>query len=163
MTEQTRREFCAQACQMASTAALAASMGGLLQGCGGGGGSRITGGSLPPDAPALATLSATAASGGATLDIDAGSPLATVGTAALVQTPSGLVLVAHTGADTFTAVTATCTHENCTITGFTGQAFVCPCHGSRFSTSGAVQNGPATRALRSFPTRLAGNVLTITV
>jgi Rieske Fe-S protein len=162
MTEQTRREFCAQACQMASAAALAGSMGALLPGCGGGGGS-ITGGSLPSDVPALATLSATAASGGVTLNIDAGSPLSAVGSAALVQSSSGLLLVAHTGPDTFTAVTATCTHENCTITGFTGQSYVCPCHGSRFSTSGAVQNGPATRSLRSFATRFASNVLTISV
>ena len=161
MTEQTRREFCAQACQMASAAALAGSMGAVLQGCGGGG--SITGGSLPSDVPALVRLSATAASGGATLDIDAGSPLAAVGSAALVQSASGLILVAHTGTDTFTAVTATCTHETCTITGFTGQSFVCPCHGSRFSPTGAVQNGPATRALRSFATRFAGNVLTISV
>jgi cytochrome b6-f complex iron-sulfur subunit len=159
MTEQTRREFCAQACQLASAAAV----GTLLQACGGGGGGGITGGSLPPDVPALATLSATAASGGATLNIDAGSPLASVGSAALVQSPSGLILVAHTAPDTFTAVTATCTHENCTITGFTGQAFVCPCHGSRFSTNGTVQNGPATRNLRSFTTRFSANVLTISV
>src|SRR4029079_16719620 len=82
---------------------------------------------------------------------------------------------ALTAADTFTAVTATCTHESCTITGFNGQAFVCPCHGSRFSTSGAVQNGPATPHLRSIPTRsarsahrqfasrVAANVLAISV
>jgi Rieske Fe-S protein len=158
MTDQTRREFCAQACQLASAAAV----GTLLQACAGGGGS-ITGGSLPSNVPALSTLSATAASGGVTLTIDASSPLASVGSAALVQSPSGLILVAHTGADTFTAVTATCTHENCTITGFTGQDFVCPCHGSRFSTSGVVQNGPATRSLRSFATRFANNVLTISV
>jgi Rieske Fe-S protein len=162
MTEQTRRQFCAQACQIASVAAVAGSVGTLLQSCGGGGGS-ITGGSLPPDVPALSTLTATAASGGVTVNIDAGSPLAAVGSAAILQSPSGLILVAHTAADTFTAVTATCTHENCTITGFTGQAFVCPCHGSRFSTSGAVQNGPATRSLRSFPTRFASNVLTISI
>jgi Rieske Fe-S protein len=159
MTDQTRREFCAQACQLASAAAV----GTLLQACGGGGGS-ITGGSLPSNVPALSTLSATSASGGVTLTIDAGSPLAPVGGAAIVQSPSGgLILVAHTAADTFTAVTATCTHENCTITGFTGQDFVCPCHGSRFSTSGVVRNGPATRSLRSFATRFAGNVLTISV
>jgi len=162
MTEQTRRQFCAQACQIASVAAVAGSVGTLLQACGGGGGS-ITGGSLPPDVPALSTLTATAASGGVTLNIDAGSPLAAVGSAALIQSPSGLILVAHTAADTFTAVTATCTHENCTITGFTGQSYVCPCHGSRFGTSGAVQNGPATRSLRTFATRFASNVLTISV
>lgn len=159
MTDQTRRQFCAQACQLASAAAV----GTLLQACGGGGGGGITGGSLPSNVPALATLSATAASGGVTLNIDASSPLASVGSAVIVQSPSGLLLVAHTGADTFTAVTATCTHENCTITGFTGQDYVCPCHGSRFSTSGAVQNGPATRSLRSFATRFANNVLTISV
>jgi Rieske Fe-S protein len=158
MTDQTRRQFCAQACQLASAAAV----GTLLQACGGGGGG-VTGGSLPSNVPALATLSATAASGGVTLNIDASSPLASVGSAVIVQSPSGLLLVAHTGADTFTAVTATCTHENCTITGFTGQDYVCPCHGSRFSTSGAVQNGPATRSLRSFATRFANNVLTISV
>jgi len=102
MTEQTRREFCTQACQFASAAAV----GTLLQACGGGGGS-VTGGSLPPDVPALTTVSATAASGGATLNVDAGSPLASVGSAALVQSPNGLILVAHTAADTVTAVTAT--------------------------------------------------------
>jgi hypothetical protein len=59
MTEQTRRQFCAQACQIASVAAVAGSVGTLLQSCGGGGGS-ITGGSLPPDVPALSTLTATA-------------------------------------------------------------------------------------------------------
>jgi cytochrome b6-f complex iron-sulfur subunit len=158
MSEQTRREFCAQACQLASAAAV----GTLLQACGGAAGS-VTGGSLPPDVPALSTLSATAANGGVTLNIDAGSPLAAVGGAALVQSSSGPILVARTAADTFTAVTATCTHEACTITGFNGQAFVCPCHGSRFSTNGAVQNGPATRNLRSFTTRFAANVLTISV
>jgi cytochrome b6-f complex iron-sulfur subunit len=158
MTDQTRREFCAQACQLASAAAV----GTLLQACGGGGGS-ITGSALPSNVPALSTLSATSTSGGVTLNIDAGSALAQVGSAAIVQSPGGLILVAHTAADTFTAVTATCTHENCTITGFTGQDFVCPCHGSRFSTSGVVQNGPATRSLRSFATRFAGNVLTISI
>jgi Rieske Fe-S protein len=161
MTEQTRRQFCTQACQIASVAAVAGSVGTLLQACGGGGGS-VTGGSLPPDVPALSTLSATAVSGGVSVNV-AGSPLAAVGSAALVQSPSGPILVAHTAADTFTAVTATCTHESCTITGFTGQAFVCPCHGSRFSTSGVVQNGPATRSLRSFATRFANDVLTISV
>jgi Rieske Fe-S protein len=158
MTEQTRREFCVQACQLATAAAA----GTLLQACGGAGGG-LTGGSLPPDVPALSILSATAAKGGVTLNIDAGSPLAAVGSAALVQSSGGPILVAHTAADTFTAVTATCTHEACTITGFNGQAFVCPCHGSRFSTNGVVQNGPATRNLRSFSTRFAANVLTISV
>jgi cytochrome b6-f complex iron-sulfur subunit len=161
MTHPTRREFCTQACQIASAATLAGTLGTLLQACAGGGGNTVTGGSLPRDVPALPTVGATSAGGGVTLTIDAGSPLASVGGAALVQSPSGLLLVARTGPEAFTALSATCTHENCTIIGFTGQDYVCPCHGSRFSTSGAVENGPATRPLRSFPARFANDVLTI--
>jgi Rieske Fe-S protein len=157
MTEHTRRQFCTQACQLASAATLAGSMGALLEACGGGGGS----GTLPSNVPALSTVAGTAVSGGITVSVDTGSPLAAVGSAALVQSSAGLFLVAHTAQDTFTATTATCTHEACTITGFTGSEYVCPCHGSRFSTSGAVQNGPATRSLRTFATRVASGVLTI--
>ena len=92
--------------------------------------------------------------------IDAASALAAVGSMAMVQTSLGTFLVAHTGQDTFTALTATCTHEGCTVTGFSGTRFVCPCHGSQFSTSGAVAMGPATRALQPFTTQFANGVLT---
>ena len=144
---------------MASMAALAGSMGALLQGCGGGGST----GTLPSDVPVLPTVNGTAASGAVTVSVDAGSPLSAVGSAALVQSSSGVFLVAHTGQDAFTAFSAICTHAQCTIIGFVGSSFVCPCHGSRFSTSGAVQNGPATRSLRALSTRVASNVLTISV
>jgi cytochrome b6-f complex iron-sulfur subunit len=156
MTDQTRREFCAQACQLASVATLAT----LVEACGGGGGGGN--GTLPSDVPSLPTVSGNAANGVVSVAVDASSPLAAVGSAALVQSSSGLFLVAHTGQDTFTALTATCTHEACTIIGFTGSTYVCPCHGSRFSTSGGVQNGPATRSLRSFPTSVASGILQIT-
>ena len=39
--------------------------------------------------------------------------------------------------------------------------YVCPCHGSQYSTSGAVLNGPATQPLRQFATQFTNNVLTI--
>jgi len=39
-----------------------------------------------------------------------------MGSAALVNTASGPLLVARTAADARSAVTATCTHEGCTIT-----------------------------------------------
>lgn len=161
MTDQTRREFCTHACRLASVAALGGSMGSLLQACGGAGGGGSSSGSLPSNVSTLPTVNGTVASGAVNVNVDASSPLSAVGSAALVQSSSGLFLVAHTAPDTFTALTATCTHEACTIVGFTGGTFVCPCHGSRFSTSGVVQNGPATRSLRTFPTRVANNVLTI--
>ena len=95
--------------------------------------------------------------------IDAASPLAQVNNAALVQSALGNFLVTRSTEDSFTAVTATCTHEGCTVTGFENQTYVCPCHGSRYTTSGTVVNGPATQPLRQFANQFANNVLTITV
>ena len=88
--------------------------------------------------------------------------LAAAGSAALVTSAAGNVLVARTAADAFMALTATCTHEGCAITGFSGQSYVCPCHGSQFDTTGRVLNGPATRSLRQYQTQFASGVLTIT-
>jgi Rieske Fe-S protein len=145
-----RRAFCVQACQAASCLALAA----LAEACGGGG----TG---PSNISGLSTINGTVAAGTTQVQIDTSSPLATVGGAALVRSAAGLFLAARTGDQTFSALTSTCTHQTCTITGFDGTDFVCPCHGSRFTTSGAVVNGPAPSPLRSFNTTFANNVLTI--
>lgn len=46
----------------------------------------------------------------------------------------------------FYAIIAKCTHLGCTPR-LDANAFICPCHGSRFSREGAVINGPATRPL----------------
>ena len=108
-------------------------------------------------------ITGTVAGGAVTLAVDGASPLAAVGGAALVRSSSADLLVARTAQDAFTALTAICTHENCTITGFRSPTYVCPCHGSQFSTAGAVLSGPATRSLRTFPTQFAGTTLTITL
>lgn len=148
-----RREFVAQACQVASLATL----GSILQSCSG------SPSSPSRNAPPLATVTGTVASGVVNATIDAASPLAAVGSAALVQSAAGNFLVARTAPDVFVALTAICTHEQCTVSGFESAHYVCPCHGSQYSTSGAVLQGPATRSLQSFATRFAGNVLTITL
>ncbi len=79
----------------------------------------------------------------------------------MVRSSGGLFLVSRTGQDAFTALTSTCTHEACTITGFDNSNYVCPCHGSRFTTAGRVVTGPATAPLRTFATQFSNNVLTI--
>ena len=149
-----RRVFCRQTCQAVSIVAL----GPLLESCSGGPTSP-SGGS----APVLPVVTGTSASGVITVAVGADSPLATVGGAALVQASAGMFLTVRTGQDTVNAMTAVCTHESCTVTGFANQAFVCPCHGSQYSTSGAVVNGPATRSLQRFNTVFTNNVLTITL
>ena len=92
-----------------------------------------------------------------------GTPLANVGSAARVQAGGNDFLVIQRSQGSFGAFTAVCTHEQNIITGFQSNNFVCPAHGSQFNTSGGVVQGPATRALREFPTQFTNNVLTITV
>jgi Rieske Fe-S protein len=93
----------------------------------------------------------------------AGSPLDNVGGAALVESTAGVFLVSRTGANAFMAVDAICSHESCTITGADGDAYVCPCHGSRYSRTGRVLEGPAKASLRQFATTFADGVVTIAV
>ena len=127
----TRRTFCVQAYGAVSLAAL----GSILTGCGGS--------PTSPSAPSLPTINASVANGVASISIDSASPLATVGGAALVQSTSGMFLVARTAQNAFTALTAICTHEGCTVSGFENQTYVCPCHGSRYDAQGYVERGPA--------------------
>ena len=92
-----------------------------------------------------------------------GSPLDNIGGAALVESTAGLFLLSRTGANAFMAVDAICSHESCTITGADGNAYVCPCHGSRYSRTGQVLEGPAKASLRQFATTFADGVVTIGV
>jgi len=148
----TRREFCVHAVSFVTLASLVESCGGSPTSSGGG-----------SNFPALSVLNGTSAGNAVTLAVNAGSPLATVGNAALVQAGAGNFLVARTGQDTFTALTAVCTHEGCTITRYQSSTYGCPCHGSEFSTSGAVKSGPASTSLRQFSTQFVNNVLTISL
>jgi Rieske Fe-S protein len=156
---QTRREFCADACQLLSIAALGVAAASVLESCGGGSG----GPTSASGAPSLPVVSGVSSGASVAVSIDASSPLSAVGTAALLQTSRGTVLVAHTGADSYAAFGATCTHQTCTITGYSGQTFVCPCHGSQFDTSGRAVRGPAVASLTRHNTQFANGVLTVTL
>ena len=147
----TRREFCVRTCQAVSLLTL----GAVAPACGGSSTS-------PSSAPALPSVSGTLVNRTLTITVDAVAARA-VGGAATVTVSTGTYLVARTAQSAVTTVTAVCTHEGCAVTGFANSVYVCPCHGSEFSTSGAVVQGPASSSLRQFPTTFANNVVTISV
>jgi cytochrome b6-f complex iron-sulfur subunit len=51
-------------------------------------------------------------------------------------------------ADGFRALSLVCTHLGCTV-GVEGDGFLCPCHGSQYSLSGSVLQGPASSPLKT--------------
>jgi cytochrome b6-f complex iron-sulfur subunit len=76
---------------------------------------------------------------------------------------SGVVVVClSASSQTYTAVSQACTHQGTTI-GFDVSKgnFLCPNHGSRFSTAGAVVNGPASASLKKYNTTLTGTNLRV--
>ncbi|MEC5144333.1 Rieske (2Fe-2S) protein [Chitinophaga sp. 212800010-3] len=78
----------------------------------------------------------------------------------VIRTGSG-----NTSAD-FSALSSTCTHQGCTVATYNNTTHLIECnapcgHGSRYSTSGAVNTGPATVALTPYTIKVDGNVLTI--
>lgn len=160
LLDSSRRAFCTHSCLSAAAVALA----GLSAACGGGSGgtSATSPGGSAATGTALASASATVNGRVVSVVVD-GSPLTAVGGAALVRTGLGNFLLARTGQDTVAALGAACTHEGNVVTNFTGTQFVCTVHGSQFNTSGTVARGPATRALPTFATTLAGGVVSFTV
>ncbi len=48
--------------------------------------------------------------------------------------------------NSFRALSAICTHLGCIVT-YSGNTFICPCHGSKFDNLGNVIKGPAPKAL----------------
>jgi len=61
------------------------------------------------------------------------------------------IIVIRTSQLKFIALNITCTHKKCDVE-FDGNGFECPCHGSLFSKSGKVTQGPATKNLKSYKT-----------
>ena len=149
----SRRRFCAGACQAASGATLAT----LLSACGGGSSSPTSPGG---GASALGVVAGRFANSRVQVTV-AGSALAGVGGAVLVESTAGVFLLARTSESAFSAVEAVCTHEGCTINGADGATYVCPCHGSRYNRNGQVLAGPARASLRQYATTVADGVVTI--
>lgn len=60
----------------------------------------------------------------------------------------------------YQALLMKCTHQGTELDVF-GDRLQCPAHGSEFTKSGTVQNGPAESNLRTFPVQVDHNVLKI--
>ncbi len=134
--------------------AATATVGGALAACGGG--------STPsaPISPATPTPGA--------LPAEARVPLMSVGetVAAAITLVSGLstpIAVTRLADAAVVAVSRICTHMGCTVglPAARGATLDCPCHGSRYTTGGAVVNGPAERALTQFPAVIQGNEVVV--
>lgn len=155
----TRREFFTKTCQGAAIISVPTLLSSILESC--------SNNSNPVSASSsgLQTIQATANNNNITLNIDSSSPLSAVGSAALIQFSNGNLLVDRTAQDTFNALSAICTHQGCLITNYDSgnKQFVCPCHGSKFSSTGQVVQGPAPRDLGKYQTQFNGTQLNITL
>ena len=73
----------------------------------------------------------------------------------------GNIIIFNTG-DGFLALSSVCTHQSCQVSYDHGSNNLpCPCHGSVFSTTGAVVNGPADSPLKKYEVAQEGDILTI--
>lgn len=73
---------------------------------------------------------------------------------------SGLLLIRQSESS-IRAFSRECTHNQCTIGAFQNGKSVCPCHGSEYSTTGAVIKGPAPKSLKEYTVSIDENIITI--
>lgn len=73
-----------------------------------------------------------------------------------------LVIANPNGDGSVIAVNPTCTHAGCAVEWDADQTqFVCPCHDSKFDTTGAVVQGPATEPLTAYSATVEGEQILV--
>jgi cytochrome b6-f complex iron-sulfur subunit len=78
------------------------------------------------------------------------------------QTPPILVLRNPSNPQTLVAVNPTCTHQGCLVAWKAERkSLACPCHGSAFAADGQLLQGPADRALASYPVKTDGKTVLV--
>lgn len=75
------------------------------------------------------------------------------------------IIVIRTGDATFTILSSICGHQGCVVGNpdMQYQSISCPCHGSKYTLTGNIINGPTTKPLKNFTYTFnqSKNVLTI--
>jgi cytochrome b6-f complex iron-sulfur subunit len=104
--------------------------------------------------------------GGGGFSANLGSELTNIGD---YKIGSGIIVIRIASGNTpasFAALSSTCTHQGCTVARFNSSTNLIECntpcgHGSRYTTSGAVDTGPATTALGRKTVSINGATLTV--
>lgn len=142
LTPYGRRAFLAEASGLAIAAGLGA--------CGGGGATTD-----PPVGPQTV------------FSFAKNDKLSTVGgsivTEVISQGRNVLLIIARTGQSSAVALSATCTHTGCAVAYDGASAFRCPCHGSEFSLTGAVQQGPAPAPLNRYTATVTTEGISVSI
>ncbi|MFM7439937.1 MAG: ubiquinol-cytochrome c reductase iron-sulfur subunit [Snowella sp.] len=79
------------------------------------------------------------------------------------KSPLGpVLLIKESGSNTITAVNPTCTHEGCTVKWKADEKILaCPCHPGTFTSTGVVTNKPPKANLKTYQTKIEGNVILV--
>jgi cytochrome b6-f complex iron-sulfur subunit len=116
--------------------------------------------SCSDDSEDLEPINPPGSTGEITIDLTAAAyaDLAVVGGYAY----KGDIIIFRTNDSSYLALSKVCTHASCTISySHANGNLPCACHGSVFSTAGAVQEGPANSNLKKYTVQKTGNTLTI--
>jgi cytochrome b6-f complex iron-sulfur subunit len=112
--------------------------------------------------PAPAQPTPPAAGSGNLFTADLNSELLNIGDSKVMNQVILVRLAAGNAGTSFTAVQVVCTHQGATIGYSVSQGiFICPLHGSEFSKTGQVVQGPATAPLQKYTVTINNNVLTV--
>ena len=77
-----------------------------------------------------------------------------------VKDPTGRILLMTQSGGKLTALSSVCPHQGCTVAPDNAK-LACPCHGSTFALTGAVEQGPATGGLDNVAVKVEGGQVSL--
>ncbi len=135
---------------------LGAGAGGvaLLAACGSSGGSNTSTGTTSTAPSSTAPSTAGSSSSAAVKGIVALSAVPSDASVSVKDSTGRTLLITQSGGK-LTALDATCTHMQCTVAP-DGSKLQCPCHGSQYTLTGTVIQGPAPAPLHVVSVKVVG-------